>query len=72
MAEEEADHIQVQSDLGILGLVTGGTELEAVGDIHPEEGIQVEDAEDNQFEDAEDIEQAEEDIQVDDGLLLVV
>jgi len=72
MAEEKADHIQVQDDPDIL--VTGDTELEAVGDIQvvhfeavgdirAEEDIQVEDAEDIQFE---------EDIHVGDGLLQVV
>ena len=74
MVEEEAGHTQVQGpgDPGILGLVTGDTELEAVLDIrvvHVEAvgdilGIQAD--EDIQIEDAEDIQQAEE------GLLLGV
>ena len=74
MVEEEAGHTQVQGpgDPGILGLVTGDTELEAVLDIryvHVEAvgdilGIQAD--EDIQVEGAEDIQQAEE------GLLLGV
>ena len=74
MVEEEAGHTQVQGpgDPGILGLVTGDTELEAVLDIrvvHFEAvgdilGIQAD--LDIQVEDAEDIQQAE------DVLLLAV
>ena len=71
MVEEEAGHTQVQGP-GILGLVTGDTELEAVLDIrvvHFEAvgdilGIQAD--LDIQVEDAEDIQQAE------DVLLLAV
>ena len=77
MGEEEAGHSQVQGpgDPGILGLLSGDTELEAVldiqvvhfeavGDILAEEDIQAD--EDIQVEDAENIQQAEE------GLLLGV
>ena len=74
MVEEEAGHVQVQGpgDPGILGLVTGDTELEAVLDIrvvHFEAvgdilGIQAQ--ENIQVESAEDIQQ------VGEGLLLGV
>ena len=75
MGEEEAGHSQVQGPghQGILGLVAGDTELEAgldiravhfeaVGDILAEEDIQAD--EDVHVEDAEDI-------QVEEGLLLL-
>lgn len=76
MVEEEAGHTQVQGpgDPGILGLVTGDTELEAVldiRDVHFEDVGDILAVEDTQADEDIQVEDAE-DIQVVEGLLLGV